>query len=488
MPLSHQAQAVVDAFGQQPGVTAEQLRNLKATIAASPALAHELNDAVAHGHLTKIVPLTNPHAGGEYNAGAHEMRLPLSMLITPTHGHFNAGEPTFVLGHELQHGLNAATTAQAQSNFTNALKVIAQSPAPTHNYTAPIGQLISANRRDEAGAEISGWNAVVSAARQDATHHHRLAPTLADIYARNPGRMADFIDVDRSHFPPTYAAKPNLTLNADLSMSTTAHNVEGMGKNYFDRGSGLGHNGNSNYNNYYGAWAVGVAANYERSYNPPQPAHGGHVATPTSQMNVDLGRLHLSPRIMAENGINLGSHTQPMPYVDNSTRPPTHARFNHTINTHTYTPLEPAPAVANPLQTTRDVVLLDHADHPDHSLYQAARGGVHALDAKQGRAPDQRSDNLAAALAVAARRDGMQEINHVVLSANAVHAFAVQGSLQSPLRRFVRVDTEQAVQTSIAQSSATWVNLAVHQQPPQNLVEPSLVLPAPSSPNTRAMV
>ena len=57
--------------------------------------------------------------------------------------------------------------------------------------------------------------------------------------------MDDFIDVDRSHFPPTYAMKPNLTVNADLTMPATVPNIEGMGRNYFDHSGGLGHNGNS---------------------------------------------------------------------------------------------------------------------------------------------------------------------------------------------------------------------------------------------------
>ena len=79
MPLTKEAQAVVDAFGTQPGVTAQQLQNLKNTIDGSPALTQEVNDAVAQGHLQRIVPLTNPHAGGEYSPTAKEMRLPPAM-------------------------------------------------------------------------------------------------------------------------------------------------------------------------------------------------------------------------------------------------------------------------------------------------------------------------------------------------------------------------------------------------------------------------
>jgi hypothetical protein len=451
MPLSAQAQAVVDAFGQQPGVTADQLQNLQAVITASPALTREVNDAVAQGHLRNIVPLNNPHAGGEYSPVAHEMRLPLAMLSTPASGTFDAGEPTFVLGHELQHGFNAAATSQARTTFASELVAVAQSPGHDRDYTAPISELIAANRRDEAGAEISGWNAIVSAARQDAADHGSAPPTLADIYARNPGRMNDFIDVDRSHFPPTYAIKPNLTIDANLGMPSTARNIEGMGQNYFDRSGGLGHNGNSNYNNYYGAYAVSSAVNYGRHYNPPQP---GHTA-PAHEMSLNMAQLRLSPRIMAENGINLGPLTQPMPYVDKSTSPPTPAHFDHTVSTHIYTPI--APSVLAPT-----AISLDHASHPDHALYRQARSAVHGLDAQHGRSPDQRSDNLAAALTVAARRDGLSAIHHVVLSEDASMTFAVQSAPRSVLKQMTRVDTEQAIQTSVAQSSQAWDRLAQH--------------------------
>jgi hypothetical protein len=461
MPLTQQAQAVVDAFGQQPGVTPQQLQNLQRTIDASPALTQEVNNAVAQQHLQRIVPLNNPHAGGEYNAQGHEMRLPLSMLNSPAAGHYDSGEATFVLGHELQHGFNAATVQQARDQFARDLTAVATSPGHDHDYTTAIGTLIAAQRRDEAGAEISGWNAVVSAAQKEAADQGHPAPTLADIYNRQPFRMGDFIDVDRSHMPPLYTLKPNLHVDGHLHMDATASNVEGMGKNYFDGSGGLGHNGNSNYANYYGASAIGDAVRFERYYNPPQPGVPGHP------MSLDMQRLHLSPSVVAQNGIDLGSDTRPMPYLDKSTQPPTPAQFRHTATTHTYQPLEPN-AQAQPGKAH-----LDHADHPDHALYQQALAAVHRLDAERQRAPDQYSNNLAASLTVAARREGMNEIHHVMLSDDSRKAFGVQGELRSPLKHIAQVDTEQAVNTSVVQSSQAW------QQVMQNSPSPSLQASAP---------
>jgi len=446
MPLTKEAQAVVDAFGTQPGVTAQQLQNLKNTIDGSPALTQEVNDAVAQGHLQRIVPLTNPHAGGEYSPTAKEMRLPPAMLNTPAGGTYNSGEATFVLGHELQHGFNAAATAQARTTFGQEAAAVAQSPAHQHDYTAPIGKLIAANRRDEAGAEISGWNAIVTAAQKDAKDHGHAAPTLEDIYKKQPFRMGDFIDVDRSHVPPTYSMKPNLEVDpTTLHMAASAKNLEGMGQNYYDRAGGLGHNGNSSYDNYYGAAYVGAVAQYERAYNPPQPGQPGH------EMRVDMGRLHLSPDIVAQNGINLGANTNPMPYVDNSTGTPVHAQFRHTATSHTYQPLVPLPDAAQP-----GVPRLDQSAHPDHGLYRQSLDAVHRLDAQHGRHSDVSSDNLAAAVTVQARRDGMNGIDHVVLSEDKSKAFGVQGDLHSPTKQIAEVNTAQAVSTSVEQSSQQW--------------------------------
>lgn len=54
---------------------------------------------------------------------------------------------------------------------------------------------------------------------------------------------------------------------------------------------------------------------------------------------------------------------------------------------------------------------LNHPRHPDALLFQQSRSAVYRMDAEQGRTSDHRSDNLAAALAVAARRDGLTCIN-----------------------------------------------------------------------------
>ena len=99
---------------------------------------------------------------------------------------------------------------------------------------------------------------------------------------------------------------------------------------------------------------------------------------------------------------------------------------------------------------------LDNSQHPGHPLFQQALTGIGQLDQAQGRATDFRSYNLSGALAVAARKEGLERIDQVLLSKDASRAIAVQGDMHSPLRRFADVDVVSGISTPLAQSSTDW--------------------------------
>lgn len=109
-------------------------------------------------------------------------------------------------------------------------------------------------------------------------------------------------------------------------------------------------------------------------------------------------------------------------------------------------------------------VSLDHAAHPDHPLFKQAREAVHELDRAHGRAPDAVSENVAGSLVVKARQDGLERIDKAVLSEDATRIYAVQGNLESPLKRLTEMPTEQAAGTSIAESSIHWQQAAQQAQ------------------------
>lgn len=462
--LSPQAQAVITTFGQLPGVTQDQVNNLQAVINASPRLIDQINDAVAQGHLRQIVPLTNRNAGGEYDGLSKEMRLPLARLsTTPPSGSpvYSAGEVAFVLGHELQHGFNHAATQQAYRDFRHDANLKAQEANMPRDYSAVVKTLIAANRRDEAGAEIAGWNAVVSMVKNTQPN-----PTLADIYNAQPSRLHNFIDRSQT-IPPVYTLKSNLSLNPDRTLSPTSANIEAMGQNYFDKApknTNLGHHGNSDYANYYGAWAIGAVARHERHHNPPQPG----LATP--QMSLNLAQLGLSEQLLEQNGIHLGNNTQPIAYFDSSTRPPVHGLFQHTINSHRHvSPLsaqafeaeEAARAQANGVAPHAHGP--DHPDHPDHAMLEQIRAGVRAIDDRHGRRYDDVSERISRGLLVACKdhRDrspdcatpisqtGLGCVDHVLLATDASHMIAVEGRLGDLAYNRAAVNIEQTVATPV---------------------------------------
>lgn len=70
---------------------------------------------------------------------------------------------------------------------------------------------------------------------------------------------------------------------------------------------------------------------------------------------------------------------------------------------------------------------LDQPAHPDHAMFKQAQAGVHRLDSEKGRAPDASSSNLAAALVIAARRDGLTRIDSVALSDDASKVLQSRG-------------------------------------------------------------
>lgn len=92
-------------------------------------------------------------------------------------------------------------------------------------------------------------------------------------------------------------------------------------------------------------------------------------------------------------------------------------------------------------------------------MYQQIQRGVHAIDAAHGRAPDQTSARLTAALLPLAKEGGLSRVDHVLMSeANnrGVHGgenvFVVQGDPANPAHLRAHMKTEQALATPEEQS------------------------------------
>jgi hypothetical protein len=317
--LDPQAQQLLIDFAQQPGVAPEHATTLASVINNSPVLIKEINTAVATGDLRRFDALpANANMGGGYDPSNQTISIPLAIL-SPA----QEAETAFVLGHEVQHAINAPATNQASQQFFTDLDTAARG---NHDYTAAMASAIQVRRWDEASANLAGWNALVDHVRQ-----HKPNATLRDVSMANPTRAADFVYADASG---STLPRPNLSLNPDMTVDHNQHNLEGMGRNYFDlppERARLGALGTSDYANYYGSWCVESAARAHRWVNPPIPG------VPEQPMVINTAQLRLSRKIMEENGIDLGGSGQPIPYYDTSTNPPVLEQFHHTIATHQYT-------------------------------------------------------------------------------------------------------------------------------------------------------
>jgi peptidoglycan hydrolase-like protein with peptidoglycan-binding domain len=122
--------------------------------------------------------------------------------------------------------------------------------------------------------------------------------------------------------------------------------------------------------------------------------------------------------------------------------------------------------------TARD---LTNSRNPDHTLYEQALAGIRVLDAQHGRPTNQQSLNLAAALAVEAKQQGMTRIDQIALGDNGNRAYIAQNP-RSPMETatYGSVDTATAVHTPIAQSSAAAAAMPAAPNQTQPAVTPSL--------------
>ncbi|RAO75890.1 peptidoglycan-binding domain-containing protein [Dyella jiangningensis] len=101
---------------------------------------------------------------------------------------------------------------------------------------------------------------------------------------------------------------------------------------------------------------------------------------------------------------------------------------------------------------------LDDPAHPDQPLFQQAREQVYRLDQQLGRTPDQMSDNIASALAVSARANGLERIDQITLSDDGSRLWATQrpaGQLDALFAKHADVPTS-AVNTPMEQSASLW--------------------------------
>jgi len=139
--------------------------------------------------------------------------------------------------------------------------------------------------------------------------------------------------------------------------------------------------------------------------------------------------------------------------IDPPPRLPGAAEVTRTVEA----PVAPLPA---PPPAVVPVIRLDDPSHPDRALYLSAQAHVYDLDRQFNRTPDQRSDNLSAALVVAARADGLQRIDRVELGKDGSTLAIVEARIDQPEKRS-EVPVVASMNTTMARSADQW-SIAMH--------------------------
>jgi hypothetical protein len=103
---------------------------------------------------------------------------------------------------------------------------------------------------------------------------------------------------------------------------------------------------------------------------------------------------------------------------------------------------------------------LNDPRHGDYRLYNQIFGLVKEHDIKIGRSPDQLSEQLTAALTVAAKAEGMKEVHHLMINNDRGRAFVVDTpDAKAEWRQRTFVELNEATQQPIAQSSEKMIQV-----------------------------
>ncbi|RZL68015.1 MAG: DUF2974 domain-containing protein [Variovorax sp.] len=91
--------------------------------------------------------------------------------------------------------------------------------------------------------------------------------------------------------------------------------------------------------------------------------------------------------------------------------------------------------------------------HPGRSMFAQAQGHLQRINGEYGIPCNQQTDNAAACVAAASKQAGLTRIDQLALNDNGDKMIAVQGTPGNAFSKVVAVDTVQALNTPIAQSS-----------------------------------
>jgi hypothetical protein len=373
--------------------------SLRACIESSPQLAEQMNRAVNEGHLEQFSLMKHDGiAGGMYDGKKNAMLLSAKSLTAAPDRPFDIEDMAFVLGHETQHGFNAAERSRTTDAIRKDMIRIAKDPK-IDSYDGPMEAWQQVARVDEAKSSLAGWNAAVSQMR-----HAGNEVTLESMYTTYQGRANNFVHQikDAQGKVVGYEPKDGLAFKDDLTVDVdNPSNIASLGKHYYDDPMRKVGHAQAGYANYTGATVLNQAIEYERYYK-------------SDRMTLDLARFGISEGAMERNGISLGKSAKKDPdhvVIDTSHGEAVERRFHHTYDpavskewVHQHVPVEPS------LEARRRG--FNDPAHPDHALFQELKE----------RLPPGTSPDRLAQITLAASRGGVKagQLESVEIGENAV--------------------------------------------------------------------
>ncbi|KAF1716684.1 hypothetical protein CSC74_07265 [Pseudoxanthomonas yeongjuensis] len=223
------------------------------------------------------------------------------------------------------------------------------------------------------------------------------------------------------------------------------------------------------------AFGIGVEAHYSRNFLAGNDLLGESVIGEANRARYEQYQLMVD-KYRNDIGLIHGTLSLPRNVVDgviDTARDIVHGRQSQDAPAPAFVAGQCALPVPDPRQP----------GHPDHAMYGQIRQGVHALDINQGKAPDAASERVAASLLVQAKRDGLQQVDHVLRSVQTSRApegeniFAVQGSPSDPGHLRTHVNSRSAQDMPVEESFRQVEALNQRQTEPLQARQPSFDQP-----------
>lgn len=286
--LNARLTGMLNDLASRGAASARAATQLRKALAGSPSLVERFQRAIQTGQLKRIELLSNDAAEFAHMTLDGTLRIRESATVGVSHVQ-KMDVLRSALGHEIAHGLYT-DFYKDYAAVTYAAANLAQNGGPVRDYTKLIGNYLASARRNEAVANIGGWNAVVSQMNAD---NGGKPLVRSEVMERMRQAMPESFE---QVSPGVFELRSGITLTADMRINAgIASNVEAFARDHFDRGSSsLGPGKDVNYLHYYAAGIISYVLSAEMDFNHGEGQSGVHI---------NLGQLGLVESMLERAGL-----------------------------------------------------------------------------------------------------------------------------------------------------------------------------------------